>query len=104
MADLKITSEAMVKTIESQMIAYRLAVNATKTQVMCIRRTQMLKAGGEFELTLTKKGKDIPKSKGILLGLSWDRDMSWADGKDNRKVQQEGLWNNEGMWILGLST
>ena len=78
----------MVKTIESLMIAYRLAVNATKTQVMCIRtkqrRTQMLKAGGEFELTLTKKGKDIPKSKGILLGLSWDRDMSWADGKDKR--------------------
>ena len=73
----------MVKTIENQMIANRLSVYATKTQVMHIRTkqkiTQMLKTGGEFDLKLTIKGKEIhEKSKGLLLGLNWDRDIGWT--------------------------
>ena len=39
----------------------------------------MLKTGGEFDLKLTIKGKEIhEKSKGVLLGLNWDRDMGWT--------------------------
>ena len=61
MAILRITSEAMVITIKNQVIANRLAVNATKPQVMCLRtkqkRTQMQKSGGEYDLRLTIEGK-----------------------------------------------
>ena len=67
MAILRITSEAMVSTIENQMIANRLALNATKIQVMCLRtkqkRMQMLNTGRECDLKLTIKGKEIPHKK-----------------------------------------
>ena len=59
MAVLRITSEAIVRTKENQMIANRLAVNATNTQVMCLRTKQkimqMIKAGEEFDLKIYHK-------------------------------------------------
>ena len=83
MGTLKITSKAMVTAIENQMITNRLVVNATKTQVMCLRtkqkRIQIIKKGGKFDLELTIKGKQIPKQKKVVvLGLNWDRDMGWT--------------------------
>ena len=69
----------MVTTIENQMITNRLAVNLTKTQVMCLRRTPMIKKGEEFDLQLTIKEKQIrEQKKGVLLGLDWDRDKEWT--------------------------
>ena len=83
MGILKLTSELMVSTIDNQMISNRLAVNATKTQVMCLRtkqnRTQMIKKGDEFDLKLNIKGTEIQEEKkGELLGLNWDRDKVWS--------------------------
>ena len=47
MGILKLTSEGMVSTKENQIISNRLAVNATKTQILCLRTkqktTQMIK-------------------------------------------------------------
>ena len=63
------------------MITNRLAVNATKTQVMCLtlKRTQMIKKGEEFDLQLNIKEKRIrEQKKGVLLGLNWDRDKEWT--------------------------
>ena len=95
MAILRITYDAMVRTKANQMIANRLAVNATKTQVMCLRtkqqKKQMLKAGGEYDLKLTIKGKEIPeKNQRVLLGLNSEQGqrhgMDRANGKDNREI------------------
>ena len=75
MAIIRITSGAMVSTIENQIIANRL--NATKTQVMCLR-TKQKNTGGEYDLKLKIKGKEVPeKSQDVLLGLNWD--MGWTE-------------------------
>ena len=59
----------MVKTIENQMIRNRLA-------------------GGEFDLKLNIKGKQIPeKSQSVLLGLNCNRDMSWT-GHTERIIEK----------------
>ena len=67
MGTLKITSKAMVTAIENQMITNRLVVNATKTQVMCLRtkqkRIQIIKKGGKFDLELTIKGNRYMKGR-----------------------------------------